>query len=55
VAQIVSELEKTDYKKTAKVPLSNLVPSALSKRSNLFFRAKHGVYGLKGKHPEEGG
>ncbi len=50
VAEIVDALEQRKYSSNAKVPLNNLVPSALSRRPDLFYRVKHGVYGLRGKH-----
>ncbi|MDD5326602.1 MAG: hypothetical protein PHY02_02165 [Phycisphaerae bacterium] len=50
--QIVESLLKHGYKTNAKVSVNNLVPSSLSKRPDLFFRARHGVYGLIGKHQQ---
>lgn len=52
VAKIVEGLKEEGYSTDAKVGLNNLVPSACSKRPDLFFRARHGVYGLKGKHQQ---
>jgi hypothetical protein len=52
VAKIVEKLEERGYSSNAKVGLNNLVPSALSRRPDLFFRPRHGVYGLKSKHEQ---
>jgi len=52
VVNIVETLKLRGYSTNAKVGLNNLIPSAMSKRSDLFFRARHGIYGLVGKHDQ---
>jgi hypothetical protein len=55
VAEIVEALKAQGYQSDATVGLNNLVPSALTRRPDLFFKVKHGVYGLIGKHKQEEG
>ena len=52
VAEIVEALKQQGISSGAKVGLNNLVPSAITRRKDLFFRVRHGVYGLKDKHQQ---
>ena len=52
LVNIVEKIKSSGYSSNASVGLNNLIPSAMSKRTDLFFRNGHGVYGLVGKHEQ---
>lgn len=54
VPDLVSELQQRGIKVEGKTGLETLIPSAISRRPDLFIRLKRGVYDLKSRHRENG-
>jgi hypothetical protein len=52
VSELAEMLKKNGFKSSANTPLNNLIPSAMSRRSDIFIRLRHGVYDLKERHKE---
>jgi len=53
VSELVEKLNQNGFESTAQVSLNTLVPSALSRRPDVFIRVKRGLYGLKGRDEQE--
>ena len=49
VAEIIEGLKRRGFSSGAEVSLNNLIPSAITRRSDIFYRVRRGVYDLKSR------
>ena len=52
VAEIVQSLKDQGFSSDAKVSLNNLVPSSITRRKDIFYRVRYGVYDLVSRKKE---
>lgn len=53
VNEIIEGVKQQGFSSDAKVSINNLIPSAITRRPDIFYRVKRGVYNLKSRQQQE--